>query len=288
MLLTSSSVIGVSVLHATPVHLAELEAAAATHPTDVSSIRLVTRGSLVDLVPRPDDAPSGGASLGLSETMTLATSIPWDSPVELRLSTNGRPLPGTLAKIIDPQTGAALATGEHGEVALKGTTLMKGYHKAFPETYLDGSGFYRTGDGGFLDEDGYLHWTGRISQLIRTNSANVSPAEVENALHEIPEVKLAVVFGTPDASLGEVVVACVVRKAGAELSEGDLRARLKQKLAGYKIPRHVLFLEDDELEMTSTGKARLGSLREMAAQRLGLGEAPAPEGAGTADKTSTS
>ena len=92
--------------------------------------------------------------MGLTETLTLAASIPWDSPVEFRRETHGNPLPGTLMKVIDAEAGEALPANEHGEVTIKGTTLMKAYNKAFPETYLDDCGYYRTKDGGFFDEDG--------------------------------------------------------------------------------------------------------------------------------------
>lgn len=267
-------------LHATPPQLAEMEEALARRPTDLSSIRILPRGSLAGHVDLPPDAPFGGASLGLTETLTLATSIPWDAPVDLRLSTNGRPLPGTLVKIVEPTTSEALPVGAHGEIALKGTTLMTAYHKRFPETYLDDCGYYRTGDAGFLDEDGYLHWTGRMTQLIRTNSANVSPSEVEGALHELPGVKLAAALGVPDPDYGEVVVACVVPKPGTSPSEHDLRARLKDKLAAYKIPRRIFFLAESELELTATGKPRLTKLREIVEARTGSQQEAAERPAG--------
>jgi acyl-CoA synthetase (AMP-forming)/AMP-acid ligase II len=263
----------VTVAHATPLHFQQLEEALADHPVDISSLRILPRDCLTKVLPRPADAPFGGASLGLTETLTLATSEPWDGPLQLRLSTNGRPLEGTLARIIDPESGATLPVGEHGEVVLKGTTLMKGYNKRFPETYLDADGYYRTGDGGYFDEDGYLHWTGRISQLIRTNSDNVSPAEVEAALQSLDGVKFAVAVGVHDPDYDEVVAAAVVPKPGAALTQEDIRAQLKEKLASYKIPRHVLFLAEDEIEMTATGKARLTGLKELMNERLGLAEA---------------
>jgi fatty-acyl-CoA synthase len=258
----------VTVAHATPLQLGEIEEVLDRHPADVSSLRILPRGCLTRHLPRPDDAPFGGASLGLTETLTLATSIPWDAPVELRLTTSGRALPGTTVKIVDPDTGATLPVGESGEIALKGSTLMKGYNKRLPETYLDPDGYYRTGDAGSLDADGYLHWTGRLTQMIRTNSANVSPGEVEAALYELDGVKVAAALGAPDPDYGEVVVACVVPKADAILSEDEVRAELKAKLAAYKIPRRVLMLDEDELEMTATGKPRLERLRELVSTRL--------------------
>lgn len=263
----------VTVAHATPLQLDEMKDALADHPADVSSLRIVPRGRLAEHLGMPEDAVFGGASLGLTETLTLAASIPWDAPVELRRSTHGRALPGTLLKIVDPDTGAELAQGERGEIALKGTTLMKGYNKRFPETYLDASGYYRTGDAGHVDDDGYLHWTGRMAHLIRTNSANVSPAEVEAALYALPEVKIAAAIGAPDPDYGEVVVACVVLKPDTVLAADDVRTRLRDELAGYKIPRHVLFFAEDELEMTATGKLRLENLRKLVTERL---ESPTP------------
>jgi fatty-acyl-CoA synthase len=258
----------VTIAHITPQQAGELQEALATHDADLSSLRIVPRSSLRDHLGLPADGPFGGASLGLTETLTLAASIPWDTPVELRLETNGRPLPGTLMKIIDPETGETLPTGEHGEVAIKGTTLMKGYNKAFPETYLDRDGYYRTSDGGYFDEDGYLHWTGRMSQVIRTFAAMVSPAEVEAALYLNPSVKIAAVIGVPDETAGELVVACIVPAAEASLTEDDVRTGLKTHLASYKIPSRIFFVEEAELPMTGTGKPVLDSVRSLVAARL--------------------
>ena len=261
----------VTIIHATPPQISEMERALETHQADLSSLRIIPRGAFVKQVPRPEDAPWGGASLGLTETLTLATSVRWDGPLELRLNTNGRPLPGTFVKIVDPATRETLPDGEHGEVGLKGSSLMKGYNKRFPETYLDADGYYLTGDGGFIDDDGYLHWTGRMTQMIRTNSANVSPLEVEQALYELPVVKLAAVLGGTDEEVGEVVVACVVAQPGVAVTEEDVRTQLKGRLASYKIPRSVLFLDEPDLEMTGTGKPRLETLRQIVAQRLSTG-----------------
>jgi fatty-acyl-CoA synthase len=258
----------VTVAHATPLQLDEMQEALAEHDVDVSSLRILPRGRLADHLGMPEDAVFGGASLGLTETLTLAASIPWDAPVELRRTTHGRALPGTRLKIVDPETGDELPLGASGEIALKGTTLMKGYNKRFPETYLDDNGFYRTGDAGHVDDDGYLHWTGRLAHLIRTNSANVSPAEVEAGLYAQPEVKIAAAIGVPDPDYGEIVVACVVLKPGASLTEDEVRTRLRDELAGYKIPRRVLFVEESELEMTATGKLRLEQLRTLVTERL--------------------
>jgi fatty-acyl-CoA synthase len=258
----------VSVIHIVPSQVAELEEALKEHPADLSSIRILPRGSLEDHLDLPRDHPYAAACLGLTEMLTLASSIPWDSPLEVRDTTHGLPLPGTLIKIIDPQTGETLPVGEHGEIALKGTTLMKGYNKVFPETYLDGAGYYRTKDAGYFDEDGYLHWTGRMSQLIRTNAANVSPGEVEAAIFETFDVKIAAVVGVPHPELGEMVVACVVPKPGVVLAEDEVRAALKGRLASYKIPGRVFFFEESEVELTGSGKVVLSTLKSLVAARM--------------------
>jgi acyl-coenzyme A synthetase/AMP-(fatty) acid ligase len=258
----------ITVAHITPQHAAELEQALGRHPADVSSLRIVPRSSLAEYLKLPDDYPSGGASLGLTETLTLAASTKWDAPIELRRATHGRPLAGTSMKIVDPETGETLPAGEHGEIAIKGTTLMKGYNKMFAETYLDECGYYRTKDGGYFDELGYLHWTGRMSQVIRTNNALVSPAEVEAALHSLPAITVAAVTGVPDETYGELVVACVVPAPDAALAEADVRAQLHGRLAAYKIPRRIFFVQESELPMTATGKPVLDSLKNLVAARM--------------------
>jgi fatty-acyl-CoA synthase len=168
-------------------------------------------------------------------------------------------------KIIDAETGETLAPGESGEVAIKGTTLMTSYNKMFPETYLDDSGFYRTKDSGYLDADGYLHFTGRMSQVIRTNSAMVSPSEVELALLVHPDIKVASVVGVPDEELGELVVACVVPLGRAALEESEIRAGLRTRLAAYKIPSRIFVVAESDIPRTGTGKPMLEHVKTLAA-----------------------
>jgi long-subunit acyl-CoA synthetase (AMP-forming) len=94
--------------------------------------------------------------------------VPARSSAGLRRETSGRPLPGNVLRIVDPESGAPVASGEEGEIAVKGLTFMRGYYKVEPELYLDDQGFFRTQDGGHLDAEGYLHWSGRLSNLIKT------------------------------------------------------------------------------------------------------------------------
>ena len=112
--------------------------------------------------------------------------------------------------------------------------------------------------------------TGRAAcpRSSRTNAANVSPAEVEAALYANPDIKVAAVVGVPDESLGELVVACVVPKADALLTEEDIRAQLKGRLASYKIPARVFVLDESQLELTATGKPVLSGVRSLVAARM--------------------
>ncbi|WP_170322417.1 class I adenylate-forming enzyme family protein [Acrocarpospora macrocephala] len=259
---------GITVIHVTPPQLTQIEEVLDENPADLSSLRIFPRAALAGYTDLPPDRPFGGASLGLTEALTLAAAIPWDSPVELRTSTHGRPLPGMRFKIVDQETGEELPPNTFGEIVFKGTGLMRGYHKVFPEDYLDAEGFYHTNDGGYLDEDGYLHWTGRMSAIIRTNAANVSPGEVESALYENPDVRITSVIGVPDAAVGEAIVAVVVPRDGASLTEDGVKAYLKDRLASYKIPRQIFFVEESDLQMTATSKPVLSHVKALVDARL--------------------
>jgi acyl-coenzyme A synthetase/AMP-(fatty) acid ligase len=119
------------------------------------------------------------ASYGSTETFTISTAYSVDTPREVWEGTNGEPLPGNTVKIVDPQSGKTLLRGETGEIAVKGPTLMLGYIGIPTEEALDDEGFYRAGDGGYLDERGRLIFQGRINDIIKTGGANVSPVEVD-------------------------------------------------------------------------------------------------------------
>ena len=150
---------------------------------------------------------------------------------------------------------------------MKGPTLMKGYVKATDPPF-DDDGYFRTGDAGWVDEDNCLHWSGRTSDLIKTGGANVSPVEIETALLHHPDLKVANAVGVPDPLLGEVVVVCAVAHDGVDVNEDGVRAFLRRRLASYKIPRHVVFVSDDDLSLTANAKVRTSALRALAAERL--------------------
>ena len=236
---------------------------------DLRSLRKVEFSSpLAKLAGIPSDDYGAGASYGLSETFTIASMLPADAPAEQRRDTSGRALEGTSLRIVDPETGAPLGPGEEGEIAVKGVTFMRGYYKVRPELYLDAEGFFRTQDGGSIDAEGYLHWTGRLSNLIKTGGANVSPVEIEAALAKYPGLKVGIPVGVGHPTLGEVIVLCAVPTAGATLEEAAVRAFLRERLATYKVPRRVLVFDEGELSYTGNQKVQVAPLREKAQARL--------------------
>ncbi len=208
------------------------------------------------------------ASYGLSETFTIVSSLPADMPAEERAACSGRPLPGCEIRIVDPETGAPLPPGEPGEIAVRGLTLMRGYAKVDPEHVLDADGFFHTGDGGFVDEEGRLHWTGRLTHLVKTGGANVSPLEVEEALRGFAGIREAAALGIPHPTLGEALVVCAVPSGSSPPSEADVLRYLRERLAAYKVPRRILFVDPGEIRRTGTDKLKIAPLREKALERL--------------------
>ncbi len=203
-------------------------------------------------------------SFGMTETFTLASNLPTDAPVKLRRDTAGKPLPGMSLRILDKQSGTVLPVGEEGEIAVKGLTLMRGYYKVEPEATFDSDGYYHSQDGGHIDADGFLHWKGRLSNIIKTGGANVSPLDIEEALLSYPNMRIGIPFGAPHPSLGEVIVLCAVAMQGHLLKEEDILAYLREKLASYKLPRKILLFAECDLSFTGNQKIQSGKLIERA------------------------
>jgi acyl-CoA synthetase (AMP-forming)/AMP-acid ligase II len=251
------------------------EKAMGEHPSaaarDLSSIRLSRFSSpLAKLAGIERDAWGIDASYGLSETFTIAAMLPCDAPAEVRRGSSGKALAGNEIRIVDPETGAPLPVGVAGEIAVRGATLMRGYYKVDPEHVFDADGFFRTQDGGSLDADGHLHWTGRLSGLIKTGGANVSPIEIERALAAYPGLKVAAAVGVPHPTLGEIVVLCVVPMEGSGAAdEVAVQTYLRERVAPYKVPRRVLVFGGADLAFTANQKVQLAPLREAAERRLG-------------------
>jgi fatty-acyl-CoA synthase len=123
---------------------------------------------------------------GVTETFTINVAYPASTPAQIVGESYGQPLPGNTLKIVDPLTGAVLPRGERGEIAVKGPTLMRGYVGVPLDETLDEEGFFHTGDGGYVNEAGWLFWEGRLTDIIKTGGANVSPVEVDLVLNTCP------------------------------------------------------------------------------------------------------
>jgi malonyl-CoA/methylmalonyl-CoA synthetase len=196
---------------------------------------------------------------GMTETSML-TSNPYDT--ERVPGSVGFPLPGVSLRIADPETGAATLCGEIGMIEVKGPNVFSGYWRA-PEknrTEFRKDGFFVTGDLGRIDERGYVHIVGRGKDLIISGGFNVYPKEVEEEIDAMPGVVESAVIGVPHKDFGEGVTAIVVKRPGAELSEQGAIAALRQRLANFKLPKRVIFVDD--LPRNSMGKVQKNLLRE--------------------------
>jgi fatty-acyl-CoA synthase len=251
-----------------PHQWAKLEEAPNWGDVDLSSLRYVDKNTPLARHPSVKTSWELPPSYGTTETLTIHTSFPSSTPPEIKGASHGEPLPGNTLKIVDPLTGSIVARGARGEIAIKGPTLMIGYVRMTRDEALDEDGFFHTGDGGWVDEAGRLFWEGRLSDVIKTGGANVSPREIDDLLATHPAVKRTQTVGVPHETLGEIVVTCIVPHEGASPDEATIRDFARERLASYKVPRRVLFLREDELTLTGSEKVKAGALRELAAKRL--------------------
>jgi fatty-acyl-CoA synthase len=205
---------------------------------------------------------------GNTETFTLSTGYPANTSREFAGKSHGPPLPGNSLKIVDPLSGIVVPVGARGEIAVKGPTLMLGYLGIPLDETLDDEGYFRTGDGGYVDEAGRLVWEGRLNDIIKTGGANVSPVEIDSVIKDCPGVKLVQTVGVPHETLGELVVSCIVPHEGAMLDEATVRNFAGEKLASYKVPRRVLFFGEGDLQLTGSAKVKTDHLRALAARTL--------------------
>jgi len=208
------------------------------------------------------------ASYGSTETFTISTAYGVGVPQELWEGNNGPPLPGNTIKIVDPETDETLKRGESGEFAVKGPTLMLGYIGIPRDETLDDQGFYRSGDGGYIDELGRFVFQGRINDIIKTGGANVSPVEIDYALGTCPGVKVCKTTGVPHPDLGEMVVSLIVPEKERDVTSESVTAFLKERLASYKVPRKILFVDEQDIQLTGTAKIKPKEARELAMQIL--------------------
>lgn len=221
---------------------------------------------------------------GMSEATASTTVTRPDDPDDRLLATNGclrdagvagdPALGGLLVayRVIDPQSGAELPPGDTGELVMKGPCVTPGYYRKPEATSLarDAEGWFRTGDLGRIDGDGYLVLVGRLKECYRCGGEQVIPLEVEEVLARHPAVAQAHVVAVPDERMGEVGVACIVPRPAIDVSAEELVAYCASNLARFKVPRHVLFISAAELPVTPTGRPRKFLLAELAADRLGI------------------
>ena len=196
---------------------------------------------------------------GMTET-NMITSNPYDG--ERRAGTVGFPLPGVGVRISDPESGAPVADGEIGVIEVKGPNVFRGYWRMPEKTAQEfrPDGYFITGDLARVDSDGYIHIVGRAKDLVISGGFNVYPKEVESEIDAVEGVLESAVIGLPHPDFGEGVTAVVVARPGATLTETDVLASLEGRLAKFKAPKRVFFVE--ELPRNSMGKVQKALLRD--------------------------
>jgi fatty-acyl-CoA synthase len=206
---------------------------------------------------------------GLSEGSPNVCITHWQNDsYEKRIGTMGRPQPGTEVRITDPANDHTLPRGERGEICVRGWTVMKGYYNNPEDTAraIDSEGWLHTGDAGYITEDGYLVWTGRLKDVIKVGGENVSAVEVEHLLCTHPKIVSAAVVGVPDDRFQEVGLAFVQLKSGEVLTEREVIDYCKQKVAIFKVPKYVRFVES--FQTTGSGKIQKFLLKQQAIKEL--------------------
>lgn len=207
---------------------------------------------------------------GQTEASPLITVTHPDDPVELRVSTVGRACPNTEVKIVNPVTGDVLPAGEQGELCARGYMVMRGYDGEPEATAraVDAEGWLHTGDLGVMLESGHFKITGRAKEMIIRGGENLFPREIEEFLYTHPKVADVSVVGLPDRRLGEAVVAWIRLKAGETATEDEIRAFCDGRIAHFKIPQYIRFV--DVFPMTVTGKIQKFKIRQFEIEDRGL------------------
>ncbi|MPZ25619.1 MAG: AMP-binding protein [Micromonosporaceae bacterium] len=221
-------------------------------------------------------APGLTCMYGLTEGTGVAASLPITAPIEDRLTTNGAPLPGFTIQILDPGTGAPLPPGAEGEIAIGGYAATRAYTGQAAPATATATGhpeLVRTGDLGYLDKRGLLHFQGRLIELLRVAGENVAPREIEDVLLGHDEVAEVAVVRQDDERKGQVPVAFVELVRGSRLRADELLGWLGTRLADFKIPARVVFITD--WPTTGSGKILRSELQRSLEPDHGAGAAPA-------------
>ncbi|WP_339264477.1 AMP-binding protein [Geobacillus sp. FSL K6-3411] len=207
---------------------------------------------------------------GQTESSPVITQTRTDDPIELRVETVGRALPGVEVKIVEPGTCNEVPRGVQGELCTRGYHVMKGYYNNPEATNeaIDEDGWLHTGDLATMDENGYCRITGRLKDMIIRGGENIYPREIEEFLYKHPKILDVQVVGVPDERYGEEVMAWIILKDGETATAEEIREFCRGNISRHKIPRYIEFT--DSYPMTASGKIQKFKLREMAKQRLGL------------------
>jgi fatty-acyl-CoA synthase len=213
---------------------------------------------------------------GMTETSPVSTQTSQSDTLELRVSTVGRVHPHVEIKIVDSDTGQTVDRGQTGELLTRGYSVMLGYWDDPDRTAqaIDQARWMHTGDLATMDSDGYVDIVGRIDDLIIRGGENVYPREIEEFLHKHPDIIDVQVTGVADPKMGEEIMAWVKPRAGAVLSADDVREFCRGRIAHFKVPRYVRFV--DEFPMTISGKVQKFRMREMARERPEITEVTTP------------
>ncbi|QSX08559.1 AMP-binding protein [Alkalibacter rhizosphaerae] len=207
---------------------------------------------------------------GQTEASPGCTQSRIDDPVEVRVGTVGRPLPGVECKIVDPETGEDLPDDTDGEFVVRGYNVMKGYYK-MPEATkaaIDEDGWLHTGDLACRDAANNYKITGRIKDMIIRGGENIYPKEIEDFIYTHSKVSDVQVIGVPDKQYGEEIMACVILKEGESLTQEELKEYIRSRMAKHKTPRYVEFVK--EFPMNAAGKIMKYKMREWATKHLEL------------------
>lgn len=255
----------ISCVIAWPHQEERLKECVAWDSADFSSLRRVVANSAFRSHPSTHIEWSGFNGYGMTETFTFVSAASGEEHIK---DSQGLVFPGNILRIIDPESGEILPIGETGEIIVKGPTLSPGYLHIAPEDTFDDEGFIHTSDAGCFTKDGHLLWKGRLSDIIKTGGANVSPTEIDTILFEHPDIQQSNTIGIPHDTLGEIVVSCIVLHPGKALDEKAVKNYAKQYLSGYKVPRKILFFDEDELPTTGSNKVRHKELREIVTKIL--------------------